>query len=97
MNEDRTQTQLVVDPARVFICPQCGRIASVAWAERPICMHSNDGIAGTPEIWDGNNTDGNGRKIEESPNEKFRVSGAGTWAQMIPWFQALKEAREYGI
>jgi hypothetical protein len=37
---------------RTLICPECGRVSSVAeWVERPICVHAWDN--GTPEIWDG--------------------------------------------
>ena len=76
--------QSMPNPARGFICPQCGRIASVVEdCKRPICLHAWEG--NVPEVWDGDNTNGLGRKIEESPNEKMRGPGPTTWAQMLSW------------
>lgn len=67
---------------RVMMCMECMRVASVPdWLERPICMHAWDG--NTPEVWDGNDADGEGRHIEQSPNEKMREPGPRTWSEMI--------------
>lgn len=64
-------------------CPECGRVASVPeWCARPICVHAWDN--NTPEVWDGDDRDGEGRPIEWSPNEKFRTPGPDTWAEMVP-------------
>lgn len=64
-------------------CPSCGRVSSVApWYTRPICVHAWD--SGTPEIWDGDDTDGDGRAIEQSPNEDWRTPGPRTWTEMEP-------------
>lgn len=64
-------------------CPECGRIASVPeWCSRPICVHAWAGCA--PEIWDGDDRDGEGHPIEWSPNEAFRSSGPETWTAMVP-------------
>lgn len=83
----------LVDPSLTFICPKCGRMTSVPeWCTRPICVHAWDG--NTPEIWDGDNTDGEGRTIEESLDKTFRVPGTDTWAQMITWTAAVQIARE---
>lgn len=63
-----------------YRCVECGRVSSVAeWVKRPICVHSWD--AGSPEIWDGDD-DGEGRTIEQAPNEKFRTPGPDTWSEM---------------
>lgn len=68
-----------------FICLTCSRVASVSEScARPICVHAWDG--NSPEIWDGDDCGADGdRKIEESPNESWRVPGPDTWAQMIEW------------
>lgn len=72
----------VTSEARVMRCPECGRVASVPeWCARPVCVHAWDGC--TPEVWDGDNTNGEGRHIEQSPNEEFRSPGPGTWAEMV--------------
>lgn len=64
-----------------YRCGECGRVSSVAeWVKRPICVHAWD--AGSPEIWDGDDVDGEGRTIEQSPNEDYRVPGATTWIEM---------------
>ena len=68
---------------RVMICPDCGRVASVApWCARPICVHSWDGC--TPEIWDGNESTSDGLPIERAPNEEMRTPGPSTWTTMLP-------------
>lgn len=73
-----------MDEFRHMRCPECGRVASVAsWCRRPICVHAWEGSAPTPEVWDGDDVDGDGRAIERSPNEKMRAPGAGTWAEMV--------------
>lgn len=70
--------------ARIMRCPECGRVSSVAeWVARPICVHAWEG-GGTPEIWDGNDANGEGRPIEWSPNEKYRTPGPDTWSEMVP-------------
>jgi hypothetical protein len=67
---------------RHMVCPECGRIASVAeWCARPICVHAWDSYA--PEIWDGDDSGSDGRPIEWSPNEEWRTPGPDTWAAMI--------------
>lgn len=68
---------------RVVRCPECGRVASVPeWCSRPICVHAWDG--NTPEVWDGDDSNGEGRPIEQSPNEKYRTPGPDTWTEMVP-------------
>lgn len=68
---------------RLYRCPECGAVASVApWCKRPICVHSWD--YNKPEIWDGDDVDGNGRSIEESPNRTWRTPGLKTWTEMLP-------------
>jgi len=63
-------------------CPVCGAIATVAeYIKRPICVHVVD--LG-PEIWDADDTDGEGRRIEESPNEVYRTPGPASWGLMVP-------------
>lgn len=70
------------EPIRTLRCPRCGRVASVApWCARPICVHAWENVA--PEIWDGDDSDGNGSKIEDSPNEAYRTPG-DTWEEMLP-------------
>jgi hypothetical protein len=70
-------------PYVVLFCPECGRVASVPeWCSRPICVHAWDGNA--PEIWDGDDTDGNGRAIEQAPHEPGRTPGPDTWTAMVP-------------
>lgn len=65
-------------------CPECDRVASVPeWCSRPICVHAWDGLS--PEIWDGDDRDGEGHPIEWAPNEKYRVPGPDTWAEMVPF------------
>lgn len=71
---------------RVMVCLSCGRVASVpAGLDRPICLHSWEVVS--PEVWDGNNTDGEGRRIEEGgmPNP-----GPATWNNMVE----LKDIRD---
>lgn len=69
---------------RTMQCPECHRVSSVApWCGRPICVHSWEGNAGHPEIWDGDNADGEGRRIEDSPHEPFRTPGPKTWTEMF--------------
>lgn len=64
-------------------CPECGRVASVPeWCKRPICVHAWDGCA--PEIWDGDDTDGEGHPVEQSPTEAWRTPGPRTWTAMVP-------------
>lgn len=83
------------EPERVFMCPLCGRVSSVAeYCTRPICVHSWEGNAGCPEVWDGDNVDGEGRGIEQSPQESFRSPGPHTWAEMVP--AALGSVQEPG-
>jgi hypothetical protein len=66
---------------RTMRCPTCKRVASVPdWCSRPICLHSWAG-SNTPEIWDGDDVDGEGRSIEESPNEEYRTPGKH-WSEM---------------
>lgn len=68
---------------RTLRCPDCGRVASVPeWCQRPVCVHAWDGMA--PEIWDGNDTNGEGRRLEDSPNPGFREPGPTTWSEMVP-------------
>lgn len=71
-----------MNDGKVYRCPECGRVASVApWVARPICVHSwSDG---TPEVWDGDDDNGEGRAIEQAPNEKFRTPGPDTWTEMV--------------
>lgn len=57
------------------------------WCARPICVHKWDGYV--PEIWDGDDTNGVGRKIEQSPDESYRIPGPNTWAQMMSWPTAV--------
>jgi hypothetical protein len=52
------------------------------WCARPICVHAWDGNA--PEIWDGDDDDGQGRPIEHAPNEDYRTPGPDTWTAMVP-------------
>ena len=67
--------------ARVFVCQECNRIASVPdWCSRPICVHAWENC--TPEIWDGDDVDGEGRLIEESPEPRFRTPGPHSWTEM---------------
>jgi hypothetical protein len=65
----------------IWQCPECKRVASVPeWCARPICVHAWDG--NTPEVWNGDDTDGEGRPIEWSPNERYRDPGPETWSGM---------------
>lgn len=80
MSERPVQIQ---EAERQMECPECGRVSSVApWLTRPICVHS--WASGVPEIWDGDDVNGEGRPIECSPNENYRVPGPDTWAVMVP-------------
>ena len=75
-------------------CPECGRIASVPdRCKRPICVHAWTGSA--PEIWDGDDTNGEGRTVEQSPNEPFRSPGPKTWAAMVPARVAFDESQKH--
>lgn len=66
---------------RTLICLTCQRVASVPeWCARPICVHAWDGNA--PEVWDGDDP-GEGRPIEQAPNEKWRRPGPDTWTAMV--------------
>lgn len=68
---------------RTLECPECQRVASVApWVARPICVHAWGSKA--PEVWDGDDVDGSGRRIEESPERRWRSPGPATWAEMVP-------------
>lgn len=70
-------------PGRVYECPECGRVASVPeWVARPVCVHA--WCSSTPEVWDGDDADGEGRLIELSPHEPFRTPGPNTWTEMVP-------------
>lgn len=71
-----------LDGSCVMLCPECGRIASVAgWCKRAICVHAWAGCA--PEVWDGDDTDGEGRRVEESLNPTFRLPSSDTWTAMV--------------
>jgi len=75
--------EVIQESERIMRCPDCGRVASVSpWCKRPICVHAWDGC--TPEVWDGDDTNGEGRPIEWSPNEEYRVPGPQTWTAMEP-------------
>lgn len=66
-----------------MMCPRCGRVASVpGWCSRPICVHAWNGSS--PEVWDGDDVDGEGRRVEDSPEESFRSPGPTTWSEMVP-------------
>lgn len=68
---------------RTLECPECHRVASVAdHCKRPICVHN--GASNGPEIWDGDDVDGEGRRIEDSPEPRWRTPGPTTWAEMVP-------------
>lgn len=63
-------------------CPECGRVASVAeWCSRPICVHA--WVSNVPEVWDGDNVEGEGGPIEQSPSEAYRSPGPRTWMAMV--------------
>jgi hypothetical protein len=68
---------------RIMGCPECGRVASVPdWCARPICVHA--WVDSAPEVWDGDDTNGEGRPIERAPHEPYRTPGPNTWTAMQP-------------
>jgi hypothetical protein len=68
-------------PIRHMRCPECGRVSSVPeWVARPICVHA--WLDCGPEIWNGDDSDGDGHSIEVSASEKWREPGPGTWTEM---------------
>lgn len=80
-------------------CPECGRVASVApWVKRPICLHTF--AANVPEVWDGDDHDGEGHPIEWAPNPVYRKPGPRTWTEMVPYdrrrFKFLRRTKENG-
>jgi hypothetical protein len=86
---------------RVFMCPGCGRVASIAdgYNQRPLCVHMDE-PGGGPEVIDGNDTDGEGRPIEMVPHEPSRVPGPHSWNEMVPFpsDEAVQRAlRAFGV
>lgn len=80
---------------RILMCPECERVASIGdgYNARPICVHSDAGGGGAPEIWDGDDVDGEGRTIEMSPAEVYRTPGPNSWSEMVPWDAAKAKER----